>query len=327
MGCPHQCTFCNQWQSTSTRTIPVADAVKETVEEYLSSIRKNINHIEIAFFGGSFTGIDQSLQIELLKTAEYYKNRDFIQGIRLSTRPDYIDDASLKLLKKYGVTTIELGAQSFDDSVLKKSNRGHSGAQIIESSKRIKDKGFNLVIQLMPGLPGDTKEKSLASARQAVELNPDSVRIYPTVVLKNTELEKMYRNNQFTPLTIEEAIDVSKDMYAIFQKNNIDVIRIGIHPFSKDEEETIIKGPYHPSFGFFVKARLKRDILQKNIMDSLSSNPQHKPVKMKLYLPEKEKEEYVGFKRENILFLERMFGVGIEYDFSEYDTVIIHQWQ
>ena len=306
-GCPHMCIFCNQWSTTGTEKQADADFVHKQVDKYLAGVSASVKHIEIAFFGGSFTAIPNKKQEELLEAANIHLQRKTIQGIRLSTRPDYIDNDILDVLKKYGVTTVELGVQSFDDIVLKASNRGHTAQDSHEAIGLVKKYGFDVIIQLMPGLPGDTKIKSIESASIAASLGPSGARIYPAVVIKNTGLEKLYMEKSYTPLSMEEAVETCKDMHVIFDNKKIPVIRIGLHPFSEDELKNIIAGPYHPSFGFFVKSRIKRDITHNWIKDYIKKNGV--PETLDLPLPEKEREEYIGYKKENIEFFKKEFGI------------------
>lgn len=306
-GCPHMCIFCNQWSATGTEKQADADFINSQVDRYLSGIPESVKHIEIAFFGGSFTAIPIKKQEELLEAANIHLQRKTIQGIRLSTRPDYIDNNILGFLKKYGVTTIELGVQSFDDTVLHASNRGHTAQDSHEAIGLIEKSGFNIIIQLMPGLPGDTKIKSIQSAEIASSLSPSGARIYPAVVIKNTGLEKLYLDKSYSPLSMEEAVETCKEMHIIFDNKNIPVIRIGLHPFSGEELKNIIAGPYHPSFGFFVKSRIKRDNTCRWILDYIKKNGV--PATLDLAFPEKEREEYIGYKKENIEFFKNEFGI------------------
>ena len=214
-GCPHDCVFCNQKAITARTAPPTPDEAIETIERNLSTIKNNphITTVEIAFFGGSFTGIPLDEQTRYLEIAKSYKDRGLIHRIHLSTRPDYIDKEILDNLKSYGADVIELGVQSFDPEVLKRSNRGHDADTVYKSSQMIKDWGFTLGIQLMIGLPGDSHEKCMFSVAETVKIGPDIARIYPTVVIKDTALEKMCHMGTYTPLTEKDAIHTAKEMY------------------------------------------------------------------------------------------------------------------
>ena len=211
-GCPFDCVFCNQKRITGTQKEVTADDVHNIIGEYLKTLPSKNRRIEAAFFGGSFTGIPINEQSELLAAANEYLKKGDIDGIRLSTRPDYIDKEILDNLLKYGVTTIELGVQSMDDSVLKSSNRGHTRKDVINAVRLIKEYSFTLGLQMMTGLPGDTDEKSLYTADEIIKLKPDIVRIYPTLTIKDTFLEKMYLTGKYQPQSVDEAVNLAKQL-------------------------------------------------------------------------------------------------------------------
>lgn len=307
LGCPHRCVFCNQWQSSGERKIPDGEAIKKKIELYLSTIPDSVERIEVAFFGGSFSGIETEKQEEFLRAAYRFKKAGSIHAIRLSTRPDYIDEERLRLLKSYETETVELGVQSFSDRVLAASQRGHTVSDTYKAIDLLKGNGFNLVIQLMPGLPEETTDSSIRSAEIAASLRPSSVRIYPTVVLDNTRLAEMYHAGQYRALSMEEAVETCKEMLIIFNEQGIPVIRIGLHPFSEDARENIIDGPYHPAFGFLVKSRIKREIMETRIAETLGGSHLNPKKKLKLCIPELEREEYIGYKRENLKYLRNKY--------------------
>lgn len=323
LGCPNECVFCNQWIISGTQKVPAKDDIKQTVQKYISSVSGNIKHIELSFFGGSFTGVDISLQTKLLAAAKECLDEKLINGIRLSTRPDYIDSERLELLKSFDVETIELGAQSFCDSVLKASLRGHTTNDTIKASKAIKAAGFKLVIQLMTGLPKDTTESSMFSAQKAAELNADAVRIYPAVVLKHTRLAEMYLNGSYRPLSLEEAVERVKPLYLFFKENNIPVIRMGLHPLTDEEKNSVIAGAYHPAFGFLVKSSVRRDELEALIRAKLNGGKSI-PDQIKsivFSIPSRNSGEYIGNQKENIVFLKKTFAFNrIEYRLEETET-------
>ena len=321
-GCPHHCIFCNQWTVSNTGTIPDKETVTGTIERYLST-GSGASRIEVAFFGGTFTGLPLEEQEQFLSWIRPYREQGAIQGIRLSTRPDYISHEILDLLERYLVDTIELGVQSFHDHILQKSRRGHSVNDVYTAVDLIKSRSCNFVIQLMPGLPGDTAETSLSSARMAAELAPSGVRLYPAVVLKKTAMERLYRSGAYRPLTLEQAVDLCKDLYAIFHDHAIPVIRTGLHPFDAEQRSMILAGPYHPSFGFLVKSRVKRALLEKDVARFIDSL---RPGKSRLLirLPFHEKEEYIGMKKENILYLRDRFKLEeIRYHAEKRDNLCI----
>ena len=215
LACPFQCIYCNQRSISGTLTEPTEQEILKIIELHLSTIPLLNSHIEVGIFGGSFTCLPENDQEKYLKIIQPFFESGVIQGIRLSTRPDYITENILNALKKYNVTTIELGAQSLDDEVLKLSGRGHKAKDIINASKLIKQNGFSLGLQMMLGLPGDTLEKSTRTAKAIVSLKADNTRIYPTLVIKNTVLEKLYRENNYTPLSLMEAVEWTKEVYKI----------------------------------------------------------------------------------------------------------------
>lgn len=257
-GCNNDCVFCNQKKITAREKSPSEQTVICSIERNLATINDAaVNNIEIGFFGGSFTGIPMEEQRYYLDIAKKYKDAGKIKGIRLSTRPDYIDHEILSNLKKYSVDMIELGVQSFDEDVLRLSERGHDTKQVHEAVESIKEYGFDLGIQLMIGLPGDTHEKSVESAKELVAISPSVARLYPTVVLKDTKLMSMYRSGEFIPFTDEQMLETVTDMYEIITGNDINVIRIGLKStdlINADSED--IAGDYHPAFSELVQGQV-----------------------------------------------------------------------
>ncbi|MGB3367841.1 MAG: radical SAM protein [Acidaminobacteraceae bacterium] len=304
-GCPNDCVFCNQRSITGVDNSFDASKYISMIDEYLDSI-KNIEDttVEIAFYGGSFTGIEKELQEKYLKLAYIYIKSGVVDGIRLSTRPDYIDEEILKLLKMYGVTTIELGVQSFDEHVLRLSNRGHDSDIVYEKAKMIKDYGFILGIQLMIGLPGDDYNTSIESAKCAARIKPDIARIYPTLVIKDTELASMYENGFYKPLTLDDAIISAKEMYKILLDADINVIRIGLQPTENIlEGNDVICGPFHPSFRHLVESK----ILLEEVESRLETND-YSGKEMLIQVKEKKISEMIGIKKENIKYLQAKYG-------------------
>ena len=210
LGCPNDCVFCNQKSISGQAKQVTKEDVKNIIEEHLKYIKKD-SKVEVAFFGGSFTGIEEEKQEELLSVAYEYVKQKKIDSIRISTRPDYIDKKILKRLKKYKVKTIELGVQSANDYILKKAGRGHTFEDVVKASKLIKWYGFELGHQMMVGLPESTTVDEINTAKQLIKLKPKMVRIYPVLVIKNTKLEKLYKENNFKILTKEEYIDIVCD--------------------------------------------------------------------------------------------------------------------
>lgn len=252
-GCPHRCSFCNQKTiSGKTKRLTVED-IDSAVETALESA--DCNKGEIAFFGGSFTAIDREYMITLLKRAKMYIDKGLFAGIRISTRPDCISREILDILKFYGVTSIELGCQSMSDEVLKLNNRGHSSDDVIKSAKLIKEYGFEFGVQMMTGLYGDSRFTAINTAEKLIALSPDTARIYPTVVLENTELERLYRVGEYTPQTVDEAADICSELLLMFHNADIRVIRVGLHS-GGNVEEGYVAGAYHPAFREICESRI-----------------------------------------------------------------------
>jgi histone acetyltransferase (RNA polymerase elongator complex component) len=292
LACPHQCVFCDQEKISGTNSIPQPADVKDIVEQYLETMPVN-RIINIAFFGGSFTGLSIDLQELYLKEAfRFVKNRR-VSGIRLSTRPDYINETVLELLKKYDVTTIELGVQSTNLEVLNRSGRGHTFEDIENASNLICENGFELGLQMMIGLPGDNYERSIQTANDIVSLGAGNTRIYPAIVIKGTTLEKLYQKGEYTPLTLEQAVEWTKDIVHIFEKNNVSIIRMGLHP--SDElviGKSLIDGPFHASFKEMVMTQIWKEIIDTELND-ITSN------KIKITVSDRQIHYAIGYQQTN----------------------------
>jgi len=272
-GCPHECVFCNQNSITGKKEKVDAMYVERTVNEYLKTINNDEAIIEVSFFGGTFTAIKTEKQIELLTVAKKFKDNNKIKYIRLSTRPDYIDDSVLSVLKKYSVDIIELGVQSLDAQVLLKSGRGHTATDVENASKLIKHYGFILGHQVMIGLPGDNINKDIDTAKRVIALRPDICRIYPALVIKDTPMESMYINKVFEPYSLNEAVNISKIIYSMMVANKINVIRIGLQPTVEiSEGNDLIAGPFHPAFRELVEGSIYNDLLYDVILNNFKSD-------------------------------------------------------
>jgi histone acetyltransferase (RNA polymerase elongator complex component) len=247
LACPFQCVFCNQEKITSRGHIPDEEEVKETIENHLVTFPEGEKHIEIGFFGGTFTGMPFEEQEKVLKVTQPYREKGIIQGIRLSTRPDFINEEVLDLLKKYGVTTIELGAQSMDEEVLICSARGHTAEDTEIASRMIIAHGFRLGLQMMIGLPGDSKESDIYTARRIIELGAVETRIYPALVVEGTKMHEWYLKGEYKPLTVEEAVDRLKEIIPLFEDAGVEVTRVGLLSSRGFLEQDFVAGPYHPS--------------------------------------------------------------------------------
>lgn len=302
-GCPYDCVFCNQRRITGSIKEVTPENVRSIIRTALKTLPKNDRQVEAAFFGGSFTGIPIPEQSALLSAAAEF--RDELDGIRLSTRPDYINREILDNLLKYGVTTIELGVQSMDPEVLKASNRGHTREQVIEAVRLIREYPFTLGLQMMTGLPGDTPEKSLKTADELIALHPKIVRIYPTLTIKDTYLEKLYRLGRYQPESLEEAVTLSKELLLRFEANGIRVIRLGLQATEEIcEEGSVVAGPVHSAFRELVESRIYYDILTEKLKGFHGN--------VTVFVNDKEISKAVGNRRENIEKIKREYGIDLK---------------
>ncbi len=274
-GCPNDCVFCNQKAITARGSDVTAEDVRKLIDSYLPTLQgRGLETIELAFFGGSFTGIPMEEQSAFLQIAKEYKDRGLIHKIHMSTRPDYIDRDILDNLRSYDADIIELGVQSFDPDVLKASNRGHDVEAVYCACRLIKEYGFDLGIQLMIGLPGDSMEKCIHSAEETVKLAPSIARLYPTIVLNDTELLNMYRAGAYRPLTTEEAVAITKEMYRIIDGAGINIIRVGLKSTDLITDGGEIQGhTYHPAFRQLVEGELAREQLETQLSELLCKSP------------------------------------------------------
>ncbi len=307
LGCPNDCIFCNQKSISGQQKMITKEDVKKTIEFYLENIRDKQAKKEVAFFGGSFTGIEKEKQEELLKTAYEYIKSGEINSIRVSTRPDYIDKQRLKLLKKYKVETIELGVQSANDYILKRSNRGHNFEDVKRASRLIRWNGFKLGHQMMIGLPESTRIDEINTAKELIKLKPKMVRIYPVLVIKNTKLEKEYLEEKYTPLTVVQAVEISKELVKMFNKKGIEIIRIGLQNTDTitdpDEEGSeVVAGPYHPAFRQLVESGLWYDAIVEKI-----KKLNVKVKKVQVTVNPQDANNVIGHKKENIEKLKEMY--------------------
>lgn len=304
-GCPFQCVFCNQRHITGADAAVDAKTVTQTVKEYLDTIPKGEKRVEIAFFGGSFTGISEEKQTELLEAAyEFVKSGD-VDGIRLSTRPDYISEEILERLIKYGVKTVELGVQSMDDAVLLASGRGHTAETVKDAVRLIKKYPIKLGLQMMIGLPEDTPQKSLETAQKIIALKPDCVRIYPTLVIKDTYLEKMYENGEYKAWSIPETVGVLKEILPLFWEKGIEVIRVALAVTDEiSQDGALVAGPFHPA----IKELAEGEIYFDKICSMLNSGS----LSRVFLVNEKEISKAVGNGKRNTRRIKEKYGVEIK---------------
>lgn len=280
-GCPNDCVFCNQRKITARTDDVSAEDARAVIDTWLTTLRPSpapssedaasdagAGTVEVAFYGGSFTGLSIEEQSAFLAVAYEYKQKGLIDKIHLSTRPDYIDRPILDNLRAYSVDTIELGVQSFDDEVLRRSGRGHDSACVYRAVSLIKEYGFEFGIQLMIGLPGDSAESCIMSARKTAELKPSLARLYPTIVLDETKLYDMYACGQYAPLSREEAVYRTKEMYKILDDAGITIMRVGLK--STDiigEGGAVNGGTYHPAFRQLVEGEIAKERIEPLLED------------------------------------------------------------
>ena len=312
LGCPNSCTFCNQKTISGQAKQVTAKEVKETIEYYLSNFKDDNKYVEVAFFGGSFTGIEEEVQEELLQAAFEFIKQKKVNSIRISTRTDYIDKKILKRLKKYKVKTIELGVQSTNDYILARCQRGHTFEDVKKASKLIRRKHFILGHQMMVGLPESTKLDEINTTKSLIKLKPKIVRIYPVLVIKGTKLEEEYRNNEYIPLTVNQAVERCKEIVTLFNKKNIRVIRIGLQNTNTiDEpghnESEVVAGPYHPAFRQLVESSMWYDSVVEEIKQF---NTKVKLVQVRANPVNI--NNIIGHKKENIEKLNQIYDVEVK---------------
>ncbi len=250
LGCPFNCIFCDQYKITgSDKAVTPRDIYDILIDAKTKGLQKS--KTQIAFFGGSFTAIDRELMIDYLKVAyEFVKDGTF-DSIRISTRPDCINKEIIDILKQYGVKTIELGVQSLCDEVLQTAKRGHSAKDSLDAARLIIDSGLELGMQMMCGLPGDTKARDIETAQKIIDIGCKQVRIYPVVVIGGTYLEKMYNDGRYTPLSVDKAVDICATLYTMFKNADVTILKIGLH-----SESGAVAGPFHASFGELVRSQV-----------------------------------------------------------------------
>ncbi len=325
-GCPHRCVFCDQTRLTGRSAMqPTEGQFHGLIERFLSYRRDPGRHTEIAFYGGNFLGLAPATIQILLTWAERYILRGDAQGIRFSTRPDSIDEEKLALLGEFPVTTIELGVQSMDAKLLRLCRRGHSVRQVVEAVDQIQQHPYRLGLQMMLGLPGETAEVALSTAKRIAALAPNFVRIYPTLILKGSPLESWYREGRFTPLTLDEAVARAKALYRIFHQHAIPVARMGLQATEElHSGAALVAGPFHPAFGELVHAALWRDLLQYAF-------ERRDPAGRKavIQLPARLWSRVKGHKDSNRQYLLRRFDMpGIDFEVEPDlppDTIVINK--
>ncbi|MCR5147066.1 MAG: radical SAM protein [Clostridia bacterium] len=317
LGCPNDCTFCNQKKISGQKKTISSKNVSQIIEYYLKNFKEKDRTVEVAFFGGSFTGIDKKIQEELLSAAYQYILQGKVDSIRVSTRPDYINQEILDLLKKYGVQTIELGVQSANDFILKKCKRGHSFQDVKDASRLINKNKFILGHQMMVGLPESTQKDEIETARKLIKLHPKIVRIYPVLVIRDTKLAEDYINGEYEPNTLEQAIETCAILLKMFEEKKIDVIRIGLQSTDEicdpeNETSQVVAGPYHPAFRQLVESR----IIYDNFVGKIQKL-NNKVHTVKVFVNESEINNFIGHRRENIKRIKQLYNVDVVVEKSD----------
>ena len=293
-GCPHQCSFCNQKSITGVSRRVTAGEVVSVLERARQALKGKQEASEIAFFGGSFTAVPAAYQEELLGAAYPFVEQGDFSGIRISTRPDAIDPPALERLKRYGVKSIELGAQSMDDWVLALNQRGHTAQDVVNASRLIREYGFSLGLQMMTGLYGSTPGSDWETAEKILLCKPDCVRIYPTVVLKGTKLGEYYQSGVYSPPDAEQSIPLCARLLRLFQENGIEVIRLGLHD-TLELKRDLLAGAYHPAF----REKCQSYLFYEEILTRVAAIGK-KPAAIEILGNPRELSQIVGQKRENI---------------------------
>lgn len=284
---------------------PGANDVTATLKKAVEDLGENSANYEIAFFGGSFTAIDRDYMVSLLEAAKPFINE--FKGIRISTRPDAVDEEILSLLKAYGVTSIELGAQSMDNSVLELNKRGHLSSDVVKASNLIKKYGFSLGLQMMTGLYGSDFEKDIETANRFIALMPDTVRIYPTVILKGTDLERYYKNGLFKPYTLSESVSLCSKLIMMFENAGITIIRLGLH-YSDSLVKNSLGDNYHPAF---------KELCENKILlnEFLEKSKKLDSKKLNVFINEKSLSKFYGQKRKNLNYLKELgYDITVTFD-------------
>lgn len=300
IGCPHRCSFCDQRSISGAAHAPTAEEVTQLLREQAGHLREKGMQAEIAFFGGSFTAVPQDYMVSLLECASAAV-RDFPEvycGIRCSTRPDCINEEILAVLKSFGMTAVELGAQSMSDLVLNANNRGHSANDVRRASRLIKESGISLGLQMMTGLYQDTEAYVRLTCREFIALKPDTVRIYPTVILKNTRLGRLFECGEYKTFGFEQTVDLCAELLSDFQSAGIRVIRMGLHASAEVENE-MLGGVYHPAFREIVESRLFLSNMKKLLLPLEKGN-------YMIYTDRRNISKAVGQNHSNIIALKKL---------------------
>ena len=298
LACPYRCVYCNQFSITGLNDIVKAEDVKHIIDSHLSSFKEENRFVEVAFFGGNFTGLPLQMQNDYLDAVQPYLDKGLINGIRCSTRPDYITQQRVREIKHLGMLNIELGAQSTDNEVLKHCKRGHSFEDIAEASQIILSEGITLGLQMMIGLPSSSEATDMQTAQDIVRLGAKETRIYPCIVVKDTELEIMHNSGEYQALTIEDAVRRSANLYSYFTENDVKVLRIGLHTSDELDSTAYVAGPYHKNFAEMVFSHIWKEKFENIKTESKN---------IIINVPESQINHAIGWKGENKKILSERF--------------------
>ncbi len=300
LACPYRCVYCNQFHITGNSDVVKPEDVKNIIDSHLASFKEENRLVEVAFFGGNFTGLPVKMQNDYLEVVQPYLDKNLVHGIRCSTRPDYISLQRVKEIKHLGMRNIELGAQSTNDEVLKHCKRGHTYNDIVEASQIILSEDITLGLQMMIGLPYDSEEKDFQTAKDIVNLGAKETRIYPCIVVKDTELEALYRNGDYKALSINEAVSRSSKLYSYFIENQVKVLRIGLHQSDELDKEGYVAGPYHKNFAEMVFSHIWKEKLTQTLTQTLTKD-------IIINVPASQINHAIGWNGENKRMLSEWF--------------------
>ena len=311
IGCPHKCSFCDQRIISGSKSVPRGDDVRRICSQAMEEI-KDRGNTQIAFFGGSFTAIPREYMLELLTAAHEFLGEGKFSGIRISTRPDFIDGEILSVLKEYGVTSIELGAQSLSDKVLTANERGHSAEDIFCASGLIRDNGFELGLQMIPGLYMSTPEDEKTTMEGVLKIKPDTIRIYPIVVIEGTKLAEYYKSGEYKLMPFKDMVSLCADMMLTFERNGIRVIKCGLHASDGVDGERVA-GYYHPAF----RELCQGEIYRKEILELTEG----KPGRYEIQVGTSHISKAVGHKKSNMEYFKKL---GIEIVIKGNDKIPLY---
>ncbi len=301
VACPSRCIYCNQQVISGQQALPTEKEIHATLQSHLSTMSAG-SHVEVGFFGGTFTGLPMEEQQRLLRLVQPYLESGAVKGIRCSTHPLFITPDIVSMVQQYGMTTIELGVQSLDEEVLRRSGRGYTPTQVEQAAQIIHDAGLHLGMQMMVGLPGDTAEKSYATAQRIVELGADNTRIYPTLVVQHTALADMYRRGLYQALTLDEAVEWVRQPLRLFQEKEVTVLRVGLHPTEGFIHGTdYLAGPFHVSFKELVQTAIWKSVFD----EYLAVEKPSKQASLLISVAPKQLNSAIGYHAANRCYLEQ----------------------